>query len=75
MIAKITAKNQITIPKKIIDRLSEVKYFDIELKDGVVFLKPLKFYDSNLDQIQSKIKKLGLKENCVSEAVKWARTK
>ncbi len=75
MLAKITAKNQITIPKKIIARLPEVQYFDVELKDGIVLLKPLKFYDTNLNQIRSKICKLGLKENCVGEAVKWARSK
>lgn len=75
MLAKITTKNQITIPKKIIAQLPEVRYFDVELKDGIVLLKPLSFYDTDLNQIRSKIKKLGLKENCVSEAVKWARSK
>ena len=38
-------------------------------------MKPIKFYDTNLDQIRSKIKKLGLKENSVAEAIKWARAK
>ena len=34
MLAKITSKNQITIPKKIIDKIPNVKHFDVELKDG-----------------------------------------
>jgi bifunctional DNA-binding transcriptional regulator/antitoxin component of YhaV-PrlF toxin-antitoxin module len=75
MLAKITSKNQITIPKKIIDQLSDVKYFDVDFKDGLVLLKPLKIYETNLDQIRSKIKKLGLKENSVKEAIQWARKK
>jgi bifunctional DNA-binding transcriptional regulator/antitoxin component of YhaV-PrlF toxin-antitoxin module len=75
MLAKMTTKNQITIPKKIIDKLPDIKYFDVELKDGLVLLKPLKVYDTNLDQIRSKMKKLGLNQNSVKEAIQWARKK
>ncbi|MBW1698890.1 MAG: AbrB/MazE/SpoVT family DNA-binding domain-containing protein [Deltaproteobacteria bacterium] len=75
MLAKLTSKNQITIPKKIIEQIPGVKYFDMELKDGTVILKPLQFYDTSLERIRSKMKKLGLNENAVSEAVKWARSK
>ena len=75
MFAKITSKNQITIPKKIIEKIPDVKHFDIEYKNAVVILKPIKFFDTNLDQIRSKIKKLGLKENSVAEAIEWAKSK
>jgi hypothetical protein len=75
MLAKLTAKNQITIPKKVIEQLPDVRYFDVELQDGKVVLKPLRVYDTDLSQIRSKIKKLGLKPDCVAEAVKWARSK
>jgi bifunctional DNA-binding transcriptional regulator/antitoxin component of YhaV-PrlF toxin-antitoxin module len=74
MLAKITAKNQITIPKKIMDQLSETQYFDLELVNGVIVLKPVKVLDTNLDQIRSKIDKLGLKPGSVSEAIRWARS-
>ena len=75
MLAKITSKNQITIPKKIIDQIPETRYFDVELKEGVILLRPLKIYGTDLEQIRSKIKKLGLKENTVAEAIEWARKK
>lgn len=75
MLAKITTKNQITIPKKIIDRIPDVKYFDVELNDDVVVLKPLRFYDTNLEKIRAKVRKLGLKQDSVAEAIKWARSK
>ena len=75
MLAKMTSKNQITIPKKIIDQLPDVEYFKVELKDGVVMLKPLKTYDTSLEKIRTKVKKLGLQENTVKEAIKWARSK
>ena len=75
MLAKITSKNQITIPKKIIEEMPGVKHFDIEFKDGIVIMKPIRFYDTDLDQIRAKIKKLGLKEDSVAEAIKWAKSK
>ena len=71
----MTSKNQITIPKKIIEQLPGVEYFEVELKDGVVMLKPLKVYDTSLERIRTKVKKLGLQENTVKEAIKWARSK
>ncbi len=75
MLAKITSKNQITIPKKIMDRLPDIRYFDVELKDDIVVLKPLTVYESSLDGIRDKMKKLGLQPDSVREAVKWAREK
>jgi hypothetical protein len=75
MLAKLTAKNQITIPKDVISRLPSVEYFDVSYKDGKVILKPLKVYETDLDGIRSKMKKLGISEKSVGEAVRWAREK
>ena len=75
MISKITTKNQITIPKKIINQIPDAKYFDVELKDGIVLLKPLVFYETDLRQIRAKLKRTGLNADSVNEAVQWARSK
>ena len=75
MIAKMTSKHQITIPKKIIEQLPDVEYFEVELKDGIVMFKPLRVYDTSLAKIRTKINKLGLEENTVKEAIEWARSK
>jgi bifunctional DNA-binding transcriptional regulator/antitoxin component of YhaV-PrlF toxin-antitoxin module len=75
MLAKMTSKNQITIPKKIIDQVPDVDYFDVQIREGVILLKPLRFYDTDLEKIRAKMKKLGIKEDVVPEAVKWARSK
>ena len=75
MLAKLTTKNQITIPKQIIDQIPEARYFDVELNGEVVVMKPLKIYDTDLEKIRSKIKKMGLKPDCVAEAVKWTRSR
>jgi hypothetical protein len=75
MLAKKTSKNQITIPKKIVEKVPEVTYFDVEWKEGVILLKPLKLYPTDLEQIRAKVKKLGISESSVEEAIKWARAK
>jgi bifunctional DNA-binding transcriptional regulator/antitoxin component of YhaV-PrlF toxin-antitoxin module len=75
MLSKLTAKNQITIPKDILKKLPDVKYFDVELQGGAVLLKPVKVYDTDLESIRDKMRKLGLSESSVAEAVRWARSK
>jgi bifunctional DNA-binding transcriptional regulator/antitoxin component of YhaV-PrlF toxin-antitoxin module len=75
MLAKITSKNQITIPKKIMDRIPETRYFEVDFKNGAVILRSLKTYSTDLEAIRSKIQGLGLNPHCVKEAIKWARSK
>jgi bifunctional DNA-binding transcriptional regulator/antitoxin component of YhaV-PrlF toxin-antitoxin module len=75
MLAKLTSKNQITIPKKIIAQLGEIRYFEVALQEGVIVLRPLKTYYTDLDKIHSKVAKLKLTPDSVSEAVNWARSK
>ena len=75
MLAKLTSKNQITIPKNVLSKLQKVKYFEVELSEGKIILKPVKIVDTDLEGIRTKVKKLGLSEECVSEAVRWARSK
>ncbi len=75
MLAKLTVKNQITIPKNVISRLPNVEYFDVRYDNGNIILKPLKVYDTDIDWIRSKMKKLGISEKSVGDAIKWAREK
>jgi hypothetical protein len=75
MLAKKTSKNQITIPKKIVDQIPDVSYFNVEFEGGVILMRPLKFYETDLQEIRQKVKKLGIQEKSVGEAIKWARSK
>ena len=75
MLAKMASKNQITIPKKIVEQIPDTKYFDVELKSGLIVLKPLQIYETDLEKIRSKVKELGLKPDSVREALTWARSK
>jgi hypothetical protein len=75
MLAKLTSKNQITIPKKVMAQIADTKYFDVEVKDGKISLTPLKIFETDLEKIRTKMKKLRLSPNSVSEAIEWARSK
>jgi bifunctional DNA-binding transcriptional regulator/antitoxin component of YhaV-PrlF toxin-antitoxin module len=75
MLAKLTSKNQITIPKKIMSQIADTKYFDVAFKDGIISLTPLKVYETDLEKIRAKMKKLGLGPESVAEAVEWVRSK
>jgi hypothetical protein len=75
MLAKLTSKNQITIPKSIINQIPKTDYFEVELKNDMVVLKPVIVYGTDLEKIRSKIKRLGLKRESVNEAIEWARSK
>ena len=75
MLAKLTSKNQITIPKAVLARLPRADYFDVDCRDGALILKPVNVVETNLEGVRAKIGELGLSEDCVREAVRWAREK
>ncbi len=75
MPAKLTSKNQITIPKSVMAKLPNVRYFDVDYADGRILLKPLRVYDTDFEKVRAKMKRSGLSEDCVDEAVRWARSR
>jgi hypothetical protein len=75
MLIKLSSKNQITVPRKILANLPNTKYFEVELENGALVLKPVEMIENKLEQIQQKMTDLGLREDCVVEAIRWARSK
>ncbi len=71
MLAKKTSKNQITLPKRIIEGFPDVDYFDVAEENGVIVLKPLR--PSRADQVRHKLADLGIDTSDIDEAVQWAR--
>ncbi len=41
MLAKKTVKNQITLPKAIVDRLPKTDYFEVSLRSEEILLRPV----------------------------------
>ena len=75
MLAKRTFKNQITIPKAVMAGFEGVDYFDVRTEDSEIVLRPVsvKPQSEELESIRRKIQALGVTENDVEAAVRWAR--
>jgi hypothetical protein len=71
MLAKLTAKNQLTLPKRITQAIGEAEYFDVKVEDGQIILTPVKIQRANA--VRSKLAALGLSEQDIADAVDWAR--
>ena len=71
MIAKKTSKNQLTLPKKVVERFPDVEYFDVRVDDAQIILAPVR--PGQLQQVQARLKQLGISERDVRDAVAWAR--
>ena len=71
MLAKLTVKNQLTLPKAVITRFSGVEYFDVSTDGSAITLKPLR--PSRLDEVRDKLERLGITEQDVTDAIAWAR--
>jgi hypothetical protein len=72
-LAKKTSKNQITLPKKIVDQLPGIDYFDVQIRDGIIQLHPVDW--TGAAQVREKLEELGIDERDVRDAVKWARSR
>ena len=75
MLAKVTSKNQITIPKQVMDEVGRPEYFELRCENGLIVLRPVRTYGTDLAQIRAKMRSLGLTGDTVAEAVAWARGK
>ena len=70
-LAKITSKNQLTLPKSVTDELGPAEYFEVEVQNGQVVLTPIRI--QRADAVRAKLAELGLAERDVGDAVTWAR--
>ena len=75
MLTKKTSKNQITLPKKVVEAFPGTQYFDANIQDNKIVLTPVRITAaaSRLDTVREKMKKLGISQKEVGEAIRWAR--
>ena len=64
MIAKKTAKNQLTLPKQVADRFPDVEYFDVRVENAQIRLLPVR--PGELQEVQARLARLGLAERDVA---------
>ena len=75
MLAKKTSKNQITLPKRVVEALPPTEYFEVTVREGEVVLRPVAVSTpgERLRSVREKIRRLGLTEADVTAAIRWAR--
>ncbi|MFW6252766.1 MAG: AbrB/MazE/SpoVT family DNA-binding domain-containing protein [bacterium] len=71
MLAKLTVRNQLTIPKEIARQSPGVEYFDVATDGDKVVLTPLK--QSRADEVRERLASYGIADADVDNAVAWSR--
>ena len=71
MLAKLTSKNQLTLPAAIIKQLPRPEYFSVELEAGRIILTPVCLRPA--DMVRDKLQERGIREQDVAEAIAWSR--
>ena len=71
MLAKITAKNQLTLPKSLTQAVGATEYFDVEARGGQLILTPVRIQRG--DAVRAKLAELDLTDEDMTAAVTWAR--
>ena len=72
MLAKMTSKNQLTLPKSVVQSVSATEYFDVEVRGGQIVLTPVRI--QRAEAVRAKLAALGLTGADVCDAVRWARS-
>lgn len=71
MLAKLTSKNQLTLPKAILEAVGRTTYFEVSAEHGRIVLVPVRV--SRADAVRQKLQELGITDADVEAAVDWAR--
>lgn len=72
MIAKLTSKNQLTLPKAAVESVGPAEYFDVDVRKGQIVLTPVRIQRG--DAVRAKLAELGLVPTDIAAALRWARS-
>jgi hypothetical protein len=71
MLAKLTSKNQITLPKAAVSSVDAAEYFEVTVENGRIILTPVQIQKAQA--VREKLEQLGITEQDVEDAIAWAR--
>ena len=63
MLAKLTSKNQVTLPKAVVSSVDVAEYFDVTVENGRIILTPVRIQQAQA--VRDKLEKLGITEQDV----------
>jgi hypothetical protein len=74
LLTKKTTKNQLTIPKALLDKLPQTDYFDAEVVSDAIVLRPVRMVPAvDIERVRDRLARSGVGQDEVARAVKWAR--
>ena len=73
MLAKLTAKNQLTLPKAATAAVGATEYFDVQTRGGAIVLTPVRIQRG--DAVRAKLAELDLTTRDIDDAVSWSRAR
>lgn len=73
MLAKLTSKSQLTLPKAVAGNFRGVEYFDVSIVNGCIVLAPVEV--PKVGAVRAKLAELQMSETDIREAVEWARAR
>jgi bifunctional DNA-binding transcriptional regulator/antitoxin component of YhaV-PrlF toxin-antitoxin module len=71
MLAKLTSKNQLTLPKAATEAVGAGEYFEVDVRAGQIVLTPVRL--QRADAVRAKLGELAIDAKDVADAVAWAR--
>lgn len=72
MLAKMTAKNQLTLPKAVTKAVGDPRYYEVRAEGGQIVLTPVRI--QRADAVREKLAELAISDQDIENAVAWART-
>ena len=69
MLAKLTADNQLTLPKSITTAIGKAEYFDVKVETGQIILTPINL--KKAESVRDHLVTLNLSEQDIEDAVNW----
>ncbi len=71
MLAKLTSKNRLTLPKSVVTSVGNAEYYDVVVDPGRIILTPVRIQQA--DAVRAKLEALGINEQDVNDTIRWAR--
>lgn len=71
MLAKLTSKNQLTLPKAVIQQVGVAEYFEVSAENGKIILTPFRVHQA--DAVRAKLDALNINEDDIADAIAWGR--
>ena len=71
MLAKLTSKNKLTLPKSVVMSVGKADYYEVAVESGRIVLTPVRIQQA--DAVRAKLEALGINEQDVGDAIEWAR--